>query len=33
MAREAMAEDFRFVARAHGSTDADAEELVAPREW
>ncbi|MEV0304577.1 DUF5713 family protein [Streptomyces prasinus] len=30
--REAMAEEFRFVAEAYGFTDADVEELIAPRE-
>ncbi|MFI8308446.1 DUF5713 family protein [Streptomyces sp. NPDC085927] len=31
--REAIAEDFWFVAQAYGFTDADVEELIAPREW
>jgi hypothetical protein len=33
VAREEIAGDFRFVARAYGFGDADAEELVAVREW
>ncbi|WP_149552133.1 DUF5713 family protein [Streptomyces marokkonensis] len=33
VAREAIAEEFWFVARVYGFADADAEELVAPREW
>ncbi|MEU0600974.1 DUF5713 family protein [Streptomyces sp. NPDC006393] len=33
VAREAMAEDFAFVAGAYGFPDADVEELIAPREW
>ena len=33
MAREEMAEDFRFIARAYGFEDADVEELIAPRAW
>ncbi|MFK0121057.1 DUF5713 family protein [Streptomyces sp. NPDC090994] len=33
VAREAIAEDFRFVAQAYGFPDADAEELIAPRAW
>ncbi|MFI8520014.1 DUF5713 family protein [Streptomyces sp. NPDC085481] len=32
-AREEIAEDFWFVASAYGFTDADAEELIATREW
>ncbi|MGP3977146.1 DUF5713 family protein [Streptomyces sp. 8N114] len=33
VAREEIAEDFWFVANAYGFTDADAEELIATREW
>ncbi|GAA3445579.1 DUF5713 family protein [Planomonospora venezuelensis] len=33
VAREVIAEDFRFVASAYGFADADAEELVAARDW
>ncbi|MEU3555381.1 DUF5713 family protein [Streptomyces fragilis] len=33
VAREVIAEDFWFVASAYGFTDADVEELIAPREW
>lgn len=33
IAREEIAEDFWFVATAYGFTDADAEELVAARNW
>ncbi|CAM5426217.1 hypothetical protein SAVIM338S_02395 [Streptomyces avidinii] len=33
VAREEIAEDFWFVASAYGFADADAEELIAPREW
>ncbi|MGW6710010.1 DUF5713 family protein [Streptomyces sp. NPDC054956] len=33
VAREEIAEDFWFVASAYGFTDADVEELIAPREW
>lgn len=33
VAREEIAEDFFFVATAYGFTDADAERLIAPREW
>ncbi|MYR57337.1 hypothetical protein GTY54_14235 [Streptomyces sp. SID625] len=33
VAREETAEDFWFVAQAYGFTDADAEELIAPRDW
>jgi len=33
VAREEIAEDFWFVASAYGFPDADAEELVAAREW
>ncbi|MFC9898042.1 DUF5713 family protein [Nocardia sp. NPDC127579] len=32
-AREEIAEDFWFVATAYGFADADAEELIAPRNW
>ncbi|MFE7841673.1 DUF5713 family protein [Streptomyces sp. NPDC057474] len=32
-AREEIAEDFWFVASAYGFTDADAEELIATRDW
>lgn len=33
VAREEIAEDFRFVARAYGFSDADVEKLIATREW
>ncbi|MET7769433.1 DUF5713 family protein [Nocardia sp. NPDC005366] len=33
VAREAIGEDFWFVARAYGFQDADTEELIATREW
>ncbi|MFI5572242.1 DUF5713 family protein [Streptomyces sp. NPDC051740] len=33
VAREEIAGEFRFVARAYGFADADAEELIAPRDW
>ncbi|MFJ3230720.1 DUF5713 family protein [Streptomyces sp. NPDC086787] len=33
VAREEMAEDFWFVAGVYGFTDADAEELIATRDW
>ncbi|MFE7776123.1 DUF5713 family protein [Streptomyces sp. NPDC057445] len=33
VAREEIAEDFWFVASAYGFGDADAEELIAAREW
>lgn len=33
MAREEIAEDFAYVARAYGFADADVEELIATREW
>ncbi|MFD5566201.1 DUF5713 family protein [Kitasatospora griseola] len=33
VAREAIGEDFAFVAAAYGFADADREELIAPREW
>ncbi|MFZ3471069.1 DUF5713 family protein [Streptomyces sp. 4.24] len=33
VAREEIAEDFWFVASAYGFADADAEELISPREW
>ncbi|WP_378742871.1 DUF5713 family protein [Nocardia brasiliensis] len=32
-AREEIGEEFRFVASAYGFTDADAEELIATRDW
>jgi hypothetical protein len=32
-AREAIAEDFHFVASAYGFAEADVEELIAVREW
>jgi hypothetical protein len=32
-AREEIAEDFWFVASAYGFTDADAEDLIAARDW
>ncbi|MBQ1090022.1 DUF5713 family protein [Streptomyces sp. B93] len=33
VAREEIAEEFGFIADAYGFTDADVEELIAPREW
>ncbi|MCQ4211352.1 DUF5713 family protein [Streptomyces longispororuber] len=33
VAREVIAEEFWFVASAYGFTDADAEELIATRDW
>ncbi|MFF2330692.1 MULTISPECIES: DUF5713 family protein [unclassified Streptomyces] len=33
VAREEIAEDFWFVASAYGFTDADVEEMIAPRDW
>ncbi|BDU06415.1 hypothetical protein FMUBM48_26780 [Nocardia cyriacigeorgica] len=33
VAREEIGEDFWFVACAYGFDDADAEELIATREW
>lgn len=33
VARDAIGEEFWFVARAYGFADADIEELIAPREW
>ncbi|WP_157248677.1 DUF5713 family protein [Nonomuraea typhae] len=33
VAREAIAEEFWFVATAYGFTEVDVEELIAPREW
>jgi hypothetical protein len=33
VAREEIAEDFSFVAEAYGFADADAEELIAGRNW
>ncbi|MBG0816672.1 DUF5713 family protein [Planomonospora sp. ID82291] len=33
VAREVIAEDFRFVAAAYGFAEADAEELIAARDW
>jgi hypothetical protein len=33
VAREEIAEDFDFVARAYGFPDADVEERIATREW
>ncbi|MFI1463652.1 DUF5713 family protein [Nocardia carnea] len=33
VAREAIGEDFWFVAGAYGFRDADAEELIATRDW
>ncbi|MFD7324400.1 DUF5713 family protein [Streptomyces sp. NPDC059875] len=33
VAREEIAENFWFIATAYGFADADAEELVAAREW
>ncbi len=32
-AREIIAEDFAVIAEAYGFTDADIEELIAPRDW
>ncbi|MFI6502419.1 DUF5713 family protein [Nonomuraea typhae] len=33
VAREAIAEEFWFVASAYGFADADVEEMIAPRDW
>ncbi|UED88022.1 DUF5713 family protein [Streptomyces profundus] len=33
VAREVIAEDFWCVASAYGFSDADVEELIAPRDW
>lgn len=33
VAREEIAADFRFVARAYGFEDADVEELIGTRDW
>ncbi|MFB8003185.1 DUF5713 family protein [Nocardia sp. NPDC056000] len=33
VAREEIAEDFSFVASAYGFADADAEQLIATRDW
>lgn len=33
VAREEIAEDFWFVAKAYGFADADVEELIAVRDW
>lgn len=33
VAREEIAEDFWFVAKAYGFADADVEELIAARDW
>ncbi|MFL1377690.1 MULTISPECIES: DUF5713 family protein [unclassified Nocardiopsis] len=33
VARDAIGTAFFHIAQAHGFTDADAEELIAPREW
>ncbi|MGW0631917.1 DUF5713 family protein [Streptomyces sp. NPDC002758] len=33
VAREAIAEDFWFITEAYGFADADAEELIATRDW
>ncbi|MFF3730023.1 DUF5713 family protein [Streptomyces sp. NPDC002476] len=33
VAREEIAEDFWIIASAYGFTDADVEELIAPRDW
>ncbi|WP_062206656.1 DUF5713 family protein [Streptomyces sp. NBRC 109706] len=33
VAREGIGEDFWFVASAYGFADADAEELIATRDW
>ncbi|MFE3192451.1 DUF5713 family protein [Nocardia sp. NPDC059240] len=33
VAREEIAEDFWFIASAYGFADADAEELIATRDW
>lgn len=32
-AREAIGEEFWFIAKAYGFDKADSEELIAPREW
>jgi hypothetical protein len=33
VASDVIARDFRFIASAYGFTDADAEELIADRDW
>ncbi|MEV6941849.1 DUF5713 family protein [Streptomyces sp. NPDC051172] len=33
VAREEIGGDFWFIAQAYGFQDADAEQLIAPREW
>lgn len=33
VARDAIAEDFGFLADVYGYADADLEELIAPRDW
>jgi hypothetical protein len=33
VARDAIAEDFGFLADIYGYTEADLEELIAPRDW
>lgn len=33
VAREAFGAEFEFIAKAYGFTDADVEEMIAPREW
>ncbi|GAA4056298.1 DUF5713 family protein [Nonomuraea soli] len=33
VAREAIAEDFWFIAMSYGFADADVEELISTREW
>ncbi len=33
VARETIASDFEFIARAYGFEHADVEELIAPRDW
>ncbi len=33
VAREAMAEDFAFIAAAYGFGDVDVEQIIAPRDW
>ena len=33
VAREVMADDFAFIAKAYGFGQVDIEEIIAPREW
>lgn len=33
VAREVMAENFKFIVHVYGFTDVDIEDVIAPREW